>query len=388
MKQHWFHRFLTRFCVPIVAALAFVVLGIMAFFTFNLSFLNPIKKAVKEFSMTDLYYQILQETGSPATSPLITIVDMTELISRQDLAQALEDIESCGPKVIGVDMVFEGRKEDFVGDSMITAVAARHDNIIWSMKLYDYVDDEQEHMVDVRSFFTEDTEVKEGVTNMQRELYGGLKRMMSLGWRLRGELKPSFIVATANEYAGKQIAETSSKQVEINFTPTYFPIIPADSVLQHPELIADHIVLFGAMNEEIDMHYTPLGKIAGIQLLAYSIQTLMKQNDIMEIRGFWFWVITFVLVAITYWFRKQRKEWVDARPRAAQRLLLGFPIVGSIIAFLWMALLMWVAFVLFCGYDISFNLGLTFSAIAFLGTAESSYKSLLNYANDLSNEIH
>ena len=92
MKQHWFHRFLTRFCVPIVAALAFVVLGIMAFFTFNLSFLNPIKKAVKEFSMTDLYYQILQETGSPATSPLITIVDMTELISRQDLAQALEKI--------------------------------------------------------------------------------------------------------------------------------------------------------------------------------------------------------------------------------------------------------------------------------------------------------
>ena len=386
MKQHWFHRFLSRFCVPIVAALAFVVLGIMAFFTFNLSFLNPIKKAVKEFSMTDLYYQILQETGNPNTSPLITIVDMTELISRQDLAQALEDIESCRPKVVGVDMVFEGRKEDAAGDSMITAVAAHYENIIWSMKLYDYVDDELEHMTDVRSFFTEDVEVKEGVTNMERQLYGGVKRMMSQGWRLRGELKPSFIVSMANEYAGRQVAETSSTNVEINFTPTSFTVMPADSVLLHPELIADRIVLFGAMNEEVDMHYTPLGKIAGIQLLAYGIQTLLKQNDIIEIKGFWFWVVTFVLVAITYWLRKQRKEWVEARPRASQRLLLGFPIVGSIIAFLWMALLMWVAFVLFCGYEISFNLGLTFSAIAFLGTAESSYKSLLNYAKDLSNE--
>ena len=386
MKQHWFHRFLSRFCVPIVAALAFVVLGIMAFFTFNLSFLNPIKKAVKEFSMTDLYYQILQETGNPNTSPLITIVDMTELISRQDLAQALEDIESCRPKVVGVDMVFEGRKEDAAGDSMITAVAAHNENIIWSMKLYDYVDDELEHMTDVRSFFTEDVEVKEGVTNMERQLYGGVKRMISLGWRLHGETKPSFIVSMANEYAGRQVAETSSTNVEINFTPTSFTVMPADSVLLHPELIADRIVLFGAMNEEVDMHYTPLGKIAGIQLLAYGIQTLLKQNDIVEIKGFWFWVVTFVLVAITYWLRKQRKEWVEARPRASQRLLLGFPIVGSIIAFLWMALLMWVAFVLFCGYEISFNLGLTFSAIAFLGTAESSYKSLLNYAKDLSNE--
>lgn len=386
MKQHWFHRFLSRFCVPIVAALAFVVLDIMAFFTFNLSFLNPIKKAVKEFSMTDLYYQILQETGNPNTSPLITIVDMTELISRQDLAQALEDIESCRPKVVGVDMVFEGRKEDAAGDSMITAVAGHYKNIIWSMKLYDYVDDELEHMTDVRSFFTEDVEVKEGVTNMERQLYGGVKRMISLGWRLHGKTKPSFIVSMANEYAGRQVAETSSTNVEINFTPTSFTVMPADSVLLHPELIADRIVLFGAMNEEVDMHYTPLGKIAGIQLLAYGIQTLLKQNDIVEIKGLWFWGVTFVLVTITYWLRKRRKEWVDARPRASQRLLLGFPIVGSIIAFLWMALLMWVAFVLFCGYDISFNLGLTFSAIAFLGTAESSYKSLLNYAKDLSNE--
>ena len=386
MKEHWSYRLLQRARGAIVTALAFVVLGIMAFFTFNLSFLNPIKKAVKEFSMTDMFYQILQETGSPDTSPLITIVDMTELISRRDLAEALEVIEAYSPKVIGVDMVFEGRKEDIQGDSMIAEVAQNHSNIIWSMKLYDYADNELEHTSDVRSFFTSDVGVKEGVTNMQRQLYGGVKRSISIGWRLRGELKPSFITAVTNEYAGKEVVPTEAKEVEINFAPTQFPVIPADSVFLHPELIADHIVLFGAMNEEVDMHYTPLGKIAGIELLAYGIQTMMKKNDIVDIKGFWFWVITFLLVLVTYDLRRRRKQWVDARPRASQRLLLGFPIVGSIIAFLWMALLMWVAFVLFCGYDISFNPGLTFSAIAFLGTAESSYKSLLNYAKDLSNE--
>lgn len=383
MKQHWSYRLLSKGRIPIVSAIAFVVLGLMAFFTFNLSFLNPIRKAVQEFSMTDLYYQILQETGTPEISKLITIVDMTELISRRDLALSLEDIESRKPKVVGVDMVFEGRKEDAVGDSMIAFVASRYDNIIWSKKLYSYTNDEQEHNDDIRSFFTEELTVKEGVTNMQRQLYGGMKRKLSMAWRLRGKLQPSFIAAVSNDYADREIAPLEARDMEINFTPTMFPVIPADSILMHPELITDHIVLFGAMTEEVDMHYTPLGKIAGIELLAYGIQTLMKQNDILEISGFWFWSVTFIMVMLTYWFRYRRKKWTEARRHASQRLLLGFPLVGSIIAFLWMALLMWVAFVLFCAYDLSFNLGLAFSAIAFLSTAESSYNSLLNYTKDL-----
>jgi len=386
MKHPLLHKLFDKGRVAIVTVFSFMLLGIMAFFTYNLSFLNPIQKAVKDFSMTDLFYQILEGSGHVESSPLITIVDMTELISRRDLAQALENIEACKPKVIGVDMVFEGRKEDELGDEMMQMVAARYDNIVWSMKLYDWVNPELEHTTATRSYFTENVEVKEGVTNMQRELYGGVKRMISLGWRLNGDLRQSFLGAVVNEYADKEVVPMASEQVEINFTPTVFAIIPADSVLEHPELIADHIVLFGAMNEEVDMHYTPLGKMAGIQLLAYGIQTLMNKKNVMEVKGFLFWVITFVLVAITYYFRRRRKDWIARRRHAIDRLLFGFPIVGSAIAFLWMALLMWVAFILFCGYNISFNLGFVFASIAFLGTAEDSYTSLLNFSKDYEKE--
>lgn len=384
--RYWLYKWLQRGKVLVVTIMAFIVLGVMLFFTYNFTFLSPVKKAVQEFSMTDIYYQILQETGSPDTSPLITIVDMTEMTSRRDLAQALEDIEACGPKIVGVDIILEGRKDDVEGDEMITQVAANYQNIIWSMKLTDFVDDEIEYGNVIRSFFTDSIEVQEGVTNMQRRLYGGVKRRLDQGWLLRGQLMPSFSIRVLNGYADKTIYDTEIQSIDVNFTPTNFSVVDADSVLMHPELIADRIVLFGAMSEESDMHYTPLGKIPGIVLLAYSIQTLLSQTQIVEVKGWPLWICSFILIMITYWERVKRKTWITRHAHPLVQLILGFPIISSIISFLWMALALWLAFLLFCGYDISFNLGISFSAIAFLTTAEYSYLSLLDYLKEFCNE--
>ena len=57
--------------------------------------------------------------------------------------------------------------------------------------------------------------------------------------------------------------------------------------------------------------------------------------------------------------------------------------VSSVISFAWMALLLYFSFVLFCGYDISFNLGLAFSAIAFLLTAENTFTAITNYTKEI-----
>ena len=386
--RYWLYQWLQRGKVLVVTIMAFIVLGVMLFFTYNFTFLSPVKKAVQEFSMTDIYYQILQETGKADTSPLITIVDMTEMTSRRDLAQALEDIEACEPKIIGVDIILEGRKEDTEGDNMIARVAANYPNIIWSMKLTDFIDDKIEYGNVIRSFFTDSLEVQEGVTNMQRRLYGGVKRRLDQGWILRGQLMPSFSTRVLNNYAGKTIYDTEIQSIDVNFTPTNFCVINADSVLMHPELITDRIVLFGAMNEEADMHYTPLGKIPGIVLLAYSIQTLLSQNQIVEVKGFILWACSFILIMLTYWERVKRKKWIVHHAHPIVQLIIGFPIVSSIISFLWMALALWLSFLLFCGYDISFNLGISFSAIAFLTTAEYSYLTLLDYLKltDFNNE--
>ena len=92
----------------IISVLAFAVVGIFAVFALNQSFLSPIVQVVKDFEMTDIYYQILQDTDSGEVSDLVTIVDMSELYSRRELAEALVGIEAQKPKAVGVDVVFEG----------------------------------------------------------------------------------------------------------------------------------------------------------------------------------------------------------------------------------------------------------------------------------------
>ena len=369
-----------------MTALAFVVLFLMAFFTFNLSFLNPIKRVIQEFSMTDLYWQMQLDMNDYKSSQLITIVDMTELTERADLAMTLEAIESCEPKVVGVDMVFLGLKEDTLGDNMIRDVAATYDNIIWSLKLGEYVDDEVGYSAPVRSFFVEETGCTEAVTMMQRSFLSGVKRKLILGWMLQGELKPSFAGTVVNKYAEREVVPTKDAELNIDFTPTKFTVVPWDSVLQNSDLIADRIVLFGAMHEDADMHVTPLGTIAGLELLAYAVQTKIKEHQVNEVDGALLWCISFLIVAQTYWGRSLRKRWIDKRRRPEQRLILGFPIIGSLISFIWIAVITLLAYILFSKYEISFNLGYAFSAIAFLGTAESSYNTILDYIKEKINE--
>ena len=131
-------NFFRKFRYLVIALLAFLVVGFYAMVTFNLSFMGPIQRALKNFSMADIYTQILQSTGAPDTSRVITIVDMTDLMARSDLAQALEEIMAFEPKAVGVDIVFEGLKEDTASDRWLVDIAKTYDNIVWQAKLLDY----------------------------------------------------------------------------------------------------------------------------------------------------------------------------------------------------------------------------------------------------------
>ena len=275
----------------------------------------------------------------------ITIVDMTELINRGDIARALEQVEACEPAVIGVDMVFQGLKDDSLGNNALRSVAAKYSNIVWSLRLYDF-------------------DNKLGYTFPDR----------------------SFFVDVANMYAGEEIAPTEDTDIDINFMPTDFTVVSWDEIEQNADLLTDRIVLFGAMHEEGDMHITPLGKIAGLELLAYGVQTLIKGNEVKDIAGYKLFLYSFIIVMFIFIERSWRKDWIGRRRSPLARLLLNFPIVGSLISFIWVGLIMFGAYLLFVKYDISFNLGYAFGAIAFLVTAESSYNIIRDYLKDKINE--
>lgn len=365
-----------------VTLLAFAIVGFFAIVTFNISFLNPVTQAMEDFSMTDIFYQVQQSSSSKAVNNAVTIVDMTDLYKRSDIASALEEIEMCNPKTIGVDVVFEGLKDDPEGNEMLCQVASEYKNIVFSHRLLDYEDSEIGYTVDVHSFFADSIKINEGFTNMERNLYGGIKRQLNTMTRIQGEDKPSFLTQVVRDFAGDAAVNMSEERLNINFTPTEFAVVSYDSISAHSELIEDRVVLFGAMYEEGDMQYTPLGKIAGVELLAYGVQTMLNQNQVRYLPTWLLAIFSFVLVYITFFLQDRYVNWISKSKIRVAAVMLSSDYFTGVLLFFWMVLLTGLSALVFHEFYISINTGWAFAAMAFLVASVELYEGFVSLKTD------
>ena len=354
-----------------ITVMSFVIIAVYALFAFNLKVFSPVAKAIGDYSFEDFYYQILSSTEDVDTNRVVTIVDMTELFSRRDLANTISEISALKPKVLGVDIVFEGLKEDTIGDQMLQEIV-RQSNAIFAYKIIDRTGEE------VHSFFMPNDSIAEAYVNMPRQLYGGLKRNLSVGRTNNGKLYPSFIKKVADRYAGEEVMPLSDKNIRINFAPTHFTVLKYSDVMMHPELIEDRVVLLGAMKEETDMHYTPIGKIAGTELLAYGVATMLKHDDVKSVTGWPMWLISFLVVMLVTIVRSLYMEFAIKR-RLIFRTVLSLGLAVGLVVFSVVAVFVWIGFILFCEYNISINLGFAIAATAVIPSAINLYDTIVNY---------
>ena len=146
----------------------------------------------------------------------------------------------------------------------------------------------------------------------------------------------------------------------------------------HPELIEDRVVLLGAMKEETDMHYTPLGKIAGTELLAYGVATMLKHDDVKTVTGWPMWLISFLVVMLVTVVRMVYMNFAIKRKLIA-RSILSLGLAVGLVVFSVVAVFVWIGFILFCEYNISINLGFAIAATAVIPSAINLYDTIVNY---------
>lgn len=356
-----------------VVLFAFATMGLMALLALNLSFLSPVAQVMRNFSLTDIYYHILKDTGSSEPSHVITIVDMTDIMDRDALASVIEDIEECRPKVLAVDMLFSGERDDSIGNAHLIRVAQQYPNIVYSYKLGDYVNDSVGYTSELHSFFTDEVSVKEGFTNFERTLYGAMKRSVSVRRRVNGEVRNSLALQVADIYADGKLEKVEADDYHINFCPRTYHVIPADSILQHRQWLENRIVLFGAMHEQIDTHTTPLGDIPGVELIAYSIQTMLEQAEVRHPSVLFTIVFSFVVVLVTYLLRLAYMRWAKKRKSQWLSFMLTSTFVVALVMFFWSAVLVGIGFFIFYTTNLSVNLGWALAAIPFLGGADEFF---------------
>ncbi|MBQ7415357.1 MAG: CHASE2 domain-containing protein [Prevotella sp.] len=354
-----------------VTILAFCLVGVYAMAAFNLKVFNPIAEILDDYSFTDFYYKLQAGAGVQDTSRIVTIVDMTELRKRRDFADLFMEVNALKPKAVGVDVVFEGYKEeDLEGDSLLDMAVKQLQNFVFSYKIIDSMEGETVH-----SFFTPSDSVTEGFTNMPRQLYGGMKRSVSIGRDVGGVVQPSFIKRVADIYAGQEVTALADKDLNINFSPKYYRVVPYDSIFENRDLIEDHLVLIGAMKEEGDMHYTPQGKIAGVELLAYAAETMLMQSEIKHASTGVTIIVSFFVVFFSVILLSKYKDFTTKK-KSLGHVLLSTSLVRGLLVCGWVSVIVWITFLLFCRYNYSISLVIAMSAIALIYMATNLYDSI------------
>jgi CHASE2 domain-containing sensor protein len=202
---------------------------------------------------------------------------------------------------------------------------------------------------------------------------------MKLGWTLNGKKVPSLVGEVVNIYVGDKLVRTDDDNVNIKFAPTNFTIIHPDSILQHRQEIEGRIVFFGSMAEETDMHYTPLGKIAGVELLAYATQTLLEHSQIIEPPMWMQVIIAILLVMLTNMMQLLYLGWTSRSKSPLVYHVMGSAYLLGLVTFMWIALIMWFTFLFFCMYNVSMEIGWSIAAMAFLATSRSFYAACEDY---------
>lgn len=137
----------------------FIFIVVLGMIPLNLGMMNPIKLGLKDFDFNDLYYSHIGEEQKNNVDSNIVILDIDQS-DRADLAMLIDKASTYQPKVIGLDVLFDGEREP-EKDSMLREVVNRTKNLVLAVK---YQADKNGRLIGGNNFFKTDSS-KTGYVN-------------------------------------------------------------------------------------------------------------------------------------------------------------------------------------------------------------------------------
>lgn len=360
----------------IVSALTLGVIGLLVFLTVNLEFLNPVVRAFKGFSMTDIYYRI-QHSGEVPLNQQITLVDMTELTTRDrdKIAGVVEEISSMNPTVLGVDIIFEGLTNNAMGDTLIEeAFFSTPENTVLAFKLIDPDPRTKNFSNAVHSFFIDDTQNEEGTVNVVNNPYHSMTTYPSY-FMQNGDTVYSLPVQMARMLG---VVPPEKREFSINYRGTDFRVVDWKDLKENRDAIENRIVLLGSTRMEADTHLTPLGQMPGMKVVAYALLSVLEGDHISE-APFWVYLLWALLAGwLTNVIDLLLTKRLQKRKSTFLLFFLKSGIYSRLVSFFILALFTYISFILFTrfDYDLSSVLALTTSVL--IGAGQELYIGILS----------
>ena len=358
--------------------LAIIVVGwLLYFISSKIGIFDPINAAFEDFYLTDVYYKIMH-SDKPDLDEDIVIVDMTELTTRDEIAKVITDIKYCKPKVLCVDLIFERPSSDEMDDVLLlSSLDAKGGEQLLSCKLCDYNDTTNVFQNCLYSFFYDagNKSVKWGYSNYHQVRMGGYTRETSVRQMLNDSIVYSLSYTAACLYQGKGLKEPQLNERQIIYDDVDFDTIKSCDVLQSSEKIRGKLVILGTLHEEADMHFTPLGKMAGATIVAYSIRTYIKGGEILK-----FGIPFSLLIGVVVW-------WIAAIVGYCieKRQPIVFGIIAKMFNFVLAAFLVWISFELYAKFNAYIDLWIPLSGLALVEDIREMYSAFIKW---LQNKTH
>lgn len=357
----------------LVTAVAVAIMLLLTVITFKAPALDPVAKALKNISVSDIFFSIDNKLQKADTCKNIVIVDMTELTSRADIGDLLSEINEVQPRCIGVDLIFEGEKDDPEGNVVLEqAVESIAKKSVFTDKLTAYSEKTKTFKGVISSYFKPFVPIVEGYANINDNMENSTIRELTLNQNSIVGVQSSFVAAIAKQI-GYEIS--GEKKIIINYYPTVFRVIPFDKIQENRAAIKDNIVLVGTMTEEQDMHLTPLGKMSGVEVQAYSLLTLLEHNSIIYLPMIVSVIIGLIMCYIFELMYTASAAFVESRRPRLRTFLSGSRLMISATSIVYISAISLLSYLVFEWFNVYVDMVVVLAMVAFVGLSRRLYYS-------------
>ena len=368
----------------ISTCLSLVVCYLISILFFNISFFNPLSKALEDFSFLDVYYSE-RLNDNPKIEPNIVLLNI-EHANRLEITNALQAILKEEPKVVGFDIILKAFEQTAVDSTLASLL--NHKKVVTGYVLSDY------GTVSNHSFFK--GKGPTGFVNFNFGYQDAVVREFTGFFENAKKTHKAFSVEVAKKFLSKKawkkqdLDEKLTSSRVINYVGGYerFPnfTISEFMSLSDKSLVKDKVVLLGYLGTPTgnkydveDKHFTPLNEVTagksipdmnGLTLHANIVSMIITNNFMYKVSNFWLLIITFVssFMASIYFI------WLD------KRLKISYRTVRKAILFVFAVLMIWVTLLLF-KYGIVLKSAPIIAVTVFSAGFIKYYKHVVRYIN-------
>lgn len=233
-------KYLTERDTMFATLWVFVFIVALGSIPLNLGVMNPLKLGLKDFDFNDLYYSKVGNKQNTPIDPNIVVINIGQA-DREGIAMIIDKTASFQPKVMGLDVVFDGPR-DPVKDSILKETVLRHKNLVMASK---YGVDSNNKLIHMGNSFLSSASLV-GYVNFPYDD----RETVRAYYPFRKDEKdkklilPSFtseLVRNYNDSAYQKILKKEDQKVLINYNRTVTARVKQYQILEPEDLLTDNI---------------------------------------------------------------------------------------------------------------------------------------------------